>query len=128
MLERYFQSKLIDSLKRRGAMVLNLHGHEMMASGWPDLYVSHPIWRGWLELKTERGRLSTLQEMRLKDLAARRDYGYVVRYVDGVTSIDEDVELCGQSVWTWKGGNPLQMDAWELLKRLSQLNEVRKGK
>lgn len=40
-----------DALVKDGAMVLKIHGHAMQAPGWPDLYVAHPTYGGWIEMK-----------------------------------------------------------------------------
>lgn len=59
--EAEFTRRMRSALETRGAFVAKIHGHAMQRAGLPDFYVSHPRWRGWLELKVGDGKLSTLQ-------------------------------------------------------------------
>lgn len=63
MRETEWKAKLKKAFEGIGAKVLSLHGHAMQAPGWPDLYVCHPIWTGWIELKMHDGELSTAQKI-----------------------------------------------------------------
>jgi len=70
--ESEFQSKILKSWKAGGAEVLNLHGHLMMAPGWPDLFVYHWDVHALIELKVGNNTLSGAQRLILKQLTARR--------------------------------------------------------
>ena len=83
MLEGKFQSRLMRMFERRGAFVFNVHGHLEQKSGMPDLYVSHPMFRGWLELKTKDHQLEPLQEKQIRDLRRTGDVAFAVRLKDG---------------------------------------------
>jgi hypothetical protein len=63
-------------------------------SGWPDRYLHHPIWRGFVEFKTEDGRIKHLQKNTLRELRYRAPgTAYVVRHqVNIITTPDEDRE------------------------------------
>ncbi len=68
MKETSFQRILVKSLREAGAVVFNIHGHAMQVAGIPDLYVAHPIWTGWLELKAGTNVATKLQERTLRKL------------------------------------------------------------
>lgn len=70
MKETSFQSILVKSLREAGAVVFNIHGHAMQIAGIPDLYVAHPIWTGWLELKAGTNVATKLQQHTLRKLTA----------------------------------------------------------
>jgi len=71
LLESKFQKHVKTYLENCGAMVLNVHGHQMQAAGWPDLYVAHENFNGWVELKVGKNWLSKLQEHRCRELDRR---------------------------------------------------------
>lgn len=79
--EAKFQKKVIASFKQRGAMVLNIHGHAMQAPGWPDLCIVMHQWNGWLELKREDGKLSTIQKLIIEELSRRGQNAFVLRSI-----------------------------------------------
>lgn len=66
MKEGDFQKWFIKTLKLCGALTFNVHGHGMQAVGWPDVYVAHRMYHGWVELKAgSGGRLSQFQKDRI---------------------------------------------------------------
>lgn len=87
MLETHFQRKLIQLIEDVGAVVLNVHGHSYQKSGWPDLYVAHWAWSGWMELKVGRNRPSPLQREMMISLARRRVNVVWVRLKDDVVTV-----------------------------------------
>jgi len=72
MTEQQIQKKRIDQLTKEGYYVLKLISTNK--PGIPDLVAMHPE-KGILfsEVKTPKGRLSKLQEFRLKEL---EEYGF----------------------------------------------------
>jgi len=52
-------------------MVLAVTASLRQAPGWPDRYIAHKYWTGWVEFKRWDGRLSVLQLRRLQELNAR---------------------------------------------------------
>ena len=66
--------------KKANGTILSVHGHEMQAPGWPDSYISHKYWKGWIEFKGSKTRLTDLQKMILSKLGANGDRVYIVRY------------------------------------------------
>ena len=81
--ESVFQSEVVAAVKKVGGIAFNVHGHGMQAAGWPDLYIAHRQWTGWLELKVREGRASVLQMKRVDDLRKRDVDAFYLRYVDG---------------------------------------------
>ena len=61
MTENQVKALLAKIWRRMGAMVLPVHGHSMQEPGWPDLYVAHALWTGWMELKLDTEPLSAKQ-------------------------------------------------------------------
>lgn len=76
--ESEFQTRLINALKKKGASVFNCHGHAMQEAGWPDLWVGHPKFQGWIELKIAGGKLSGKQKVILKRLWRCRSASLVI--------------------------------------------------
>lgn len=85
MIESSFQGKIIDRLKETGCEILNLHGHAMQASGWPDIYVASRMWTGWIEFKMFRTSYKEHQRLRLKRLNERGVPAFVFRMNDEET-------------------------------------------
>jgi len=79
MNEAGFTRKVCARLRARGALVFAVVGGPMQAPGWPDRYVAHPAWQGWLEFKTARGRLAPAQKIVLRALSERGAKAYVMR-------------------------------------------------
>lgn len=69
--EARFQGIVIADLRASGALIFNVHGHAMQASGWADLQVYHRVWTGHLELKMQAGKPRTNQVVRSRDLWRR---------------------------------------------------------
>ncbi len=96
MLESEFQGKLVRMLEKRGAMVLNVHGHMMQKAGYPDLHVAHWKFTGWIELKRDSGKVKTIQRVIVNDLRARGVIAFVLRYdnTDGTVQVDGLPSIC----------------------------------
>lgn len=56
--------------------------------GWPDRLVVHRRGVAFFEAKSERGRLTRLQEHTIAELRARGQRVYVVRYVGDDVEVD----------------------------------------
>jgi hypothetical protein len=76
--ESAFQNKLKNACKDQGAWVFNIWGSIMQKSGVPDLYISHPKFRGWVELKVGTGRPSQSQVNNIHSLQECGDVAFVV--------------------------------------------------
>jgi hypothetical protein len=80
------ETQLTSQLLRAGRMcraeILSLHGHDMQAPGWPDAYIAHPYWIGWIEFKGPNTKIEPHQQ---KIIASLRDKGvnvFVVRFLE----------------------------------------------
>jgi len=118
--ESQYQKFLGDKLRSAGAMVLKLHGHAQQSSGWPDLFIGHRIWTGWLEVKFQDGRWKNeLQRHRIRDLRFRNVPCFVIRWMAGHEVLeDEDGNIVGK----------LEGDGAERLKLLKHYWEVDREK
>lgn len=80
MIEREFQKILIEGLKKGGALVKNEHG-DRFSSGWPDLYVLHPIFHGHIELKC--GHKLTLNQILIMNKIEKQGVPAIAAYLNG---------------------------------------------
>jgi hypothetical protein len=80
--------KICKALKAKGALVFAVVGGPMQEPGWPDRYVAHWKWSGWLEFKTPTGRLTPLQKQRLDALRTRGVPAFVVRLPNRIEQPD----------------------------------------
>ena len=64
------------------AEVLNVHGHAMQGSHWPDVYIVHPIYRGWIEFKGPNTAIRPGQKALAKKLHVKGDVVYFVRFLE----------------------------------------------
>lgn len=83
MKESEFSREICAGLESVGSKILNVHGHRFQSAGWPDLYVCGR-WTGWVELKVESRKPTSLQIIVMKDLLVRGVPAFVVRWKDGV--------------------------------------------
>lgn len=119
MKEAMLRKLAVPDMRAAGALVLGLHGHAMQSPGWPDLYVAHPRYDGWVELKGDGGSLSPLQTAVGKKLVERRVRAVVLNG-DG---------LRGRSAWAcgWDGSR-IELVHWgtggELMDALLRVSKM----
>jgi len=53
--------KFCRELEAAGAMTYAAVGNMRSQSGWPDRFVQHAFWNGWLEMKIDANKLTPLQ-------------------------------------------------------------------
>lgn len=105
MTETELSKKLCRALNERARTVIfKVHGHAMQRQGWPDLYLSCPQWRGWLETKAANGKLNHYQKLVIAELLDAGDRVHVLRFVTDkhfvIESLDGTVEASfGFSTW-----------------------------
>lgn len=80
MKETEWQAKVVSQIRKCNALVLNTHGHIYQQSGWPDIYIAHRFFSGWVELKGEHTLLEDHQRLIMKKLNERGVPAYVARY------------------------------------------------
>ncbi len=120
--ETKFQSKVVTALRGQGAMIFNCHGHLMQASGWPDLWIGHPLWTGWLELKVEKRGYQDNQKDKIRELMRRGVNAFGLRLCPATKEwIVEDI-VSGVS-WSVDPARLIQ----EFAEISSQINVVVKG-
>ena len=79
--------KFCRSLEAQGAMTYPLVGSRYGPAGWPDRYVSHPSWHGFIEFKGFTGKTTKLQQRIHDELQQRGDQVVVVRFSEDCTCI-----------------------------------------
>ena len=85
---------LCTDLRARGAMVFAVVGSVMQEPGWPDRYVHHVWWSGWIEFKDGTRRLTPKQQYVIRELNARRPCSaFVVRFPDRVENDLGDLQI-----------------------------------
>lgn len=78
--EGKFKSSMKAIFEHYGAKVVLIHGGDaMQAAGIPDMWVGHELWHGWLELKTEREPLRSLQKLFIKDCWRMKSSAFMFR-------------------------------------------------
>lgn len=99
--ESGFQSDFIDAVKAHGAVVRNNWGGGMGVNGWPDLYVAHPFWTGWPELKRGTAFLEPLQQEICRKLVRVRVPALCVQFRErnGVYFISHERETLTIMSW-----------------------------
>jgi len=89
MKECAWTRKMCRELERCNAVVFACVAHKMQAPGWPDRWVCHRRWRGWLEFKGDNTRLTALQRKRIRDLNDRQPgSAFVVRHPNRIEDCD----------------------------------------
>lgn len=95
MTESEWTRGLCRDLEKLGAVTLALvaggksRGQMMQAPGWPDRWLCHPLWTGWLEMKM-RASLTLLQAERIRAINERWPGGaYVVRWTPECVEIQD---------------------------------------
>lgn len=83
--ETQLTAQLVKAWREMRAEVLNLHGHMGQAPGWPDVFISHRTWTGWLEFKGSKTPWQPRQREIIKTLG-RTENIWVVRFLEQESS------------------------------------------
>lgn len=78
-------------LTKQNALVLPIVGNRFAPPGWPDRYIAHRKWCGFIEFKGERTVVSPVQRRVIADLRARDVNVWVARDA-GCQIVVEDEE------------------------------------
>jgi len=79
--ESAFTRFFCDILTKHNAKVIAFVGSTMQATGITDRYICHNKFRGWVEFKKDKGKLSVGQRLFMQGLQDRGDTCGVVRYL-----------------------------------------------
>lgn len=82
MSEAALVNKIREAMKKKGLFCLKLHGGRFQQAGLPDLLVIKEGRALWLEVKTQDGETTKLQEHALDALRKSGCVAEVVRSVD----------------------------------------------
>lgn len=81
MTEAQWTRKVCTEMRRCNALIFAIVGSRMQEPGWPDRYICHTWWHGWLEFKGEHTRLTPHQTRIINFLNSRQPgCAYVVRW------------------------------------------------
>lgn len=111
-LESKFKAKLCKELADLGAMI-HVISATADSSGWPDRYIVHPFWSGYIEFKAICGKLRENQRLTLKGITKRKQNAlllwereadwYELLYVGGTTG-----NVCSIPCFCTDGSNLLE--------------------
>lgn len=103
-LESKFKATLCKQLQDLGAMI-HVISATADSSGWPDRYIVHPGWSGYIEFKAIRGRLRENQRLTLKGITKRKQNAlilwergadnYELLYVGGTSGDIKSIAIAG---------------------------------
>lgn len=97
--ESSFTKRLREAIHKSGGITYKAHGSMFGTAGWPDLWVGHPSFEGWVEVKTDTGRLSKAQVGVLQRL---KKYGIriaVVRPAEFYFAYEDSGGDAGRALW-----------------------------
>jgi hypothetical protein len=77
--------RICNEMKACNALVFACVGGPMQEPGWPDRYVHHTYWSGWLEFKGVRTTVKLKQKIILRKLGR---CGYVARQPNRIETAD----------------------------------------
>jgi hypothetical protein len=103
MIETRLTARLVKQIRNANGKVLNVHGHASQEPGWPDVFVTHRYWTGWIEFKNSKTQISSYQEEILASLANEVPT-WIVRFIE-VQGGEKD------SHWMFRIEDPLTMRA-----------------
>lgn len=110
MTESEWTRDICAGIRLCNGIVQAIVGSKMQDPGWPDRFICHRYWRGHIEFKGAKTRLTDKQRIIIRGLRERQPgSAYVVRYPDRI----EDHE--GELLATFDG------TALGLLKTLQQI-------
>lgn len=93
MTESESTRRFCQEMVKLNAVVFSIVGSNMQSPGWPDRYIAHRRWAGWIEFKGPRTRLAHLQALRIRALRERGVNAVIVRFPNRIE--DENGELLG---------------------------------
>ena len=82
MLEKEFESKIKDYLVSKGAYVIKIHGSGYSQAGVPDLLVCYKSKFIGIEVKTEKGKTTELQNYHINKIRECKGIAVVIRPSD----------------------------------------------
>ena len=81
MTETKITAKLISILRHKHhAKVLNICGNVFQGSSWPDMYIVHWKFIGFIECKGQKTKLEPLQIVTMREIIKRGGVAYVLRF------------------------------------------------
>lgn len=75
---------IVKEMRACGAMVFACVAQKMQEPGWPDRFVCHPWWTGWIEFKGLKTPVSTKQRIVIRELNCRKPGLAVIARYPGI--------------------------------------------
>lgn len=119
--ETSFRKDINTLLDGSGAVVFKVVGDMRQGIGWPDIYIAHPIWTGWLELKCNNNTCSAQQALCLRDLRRNKVPAFVLRRIDKTRAV---LEFEGNKVIGKAVGAVELTDCYLFLRRLKLFSSI----
>lgn len=85
--ESAFTRWFCDILEKHNAKIIAFVGSTMQGAGITDRYICHNEFRGWVEFKKDKGKVSIAQRLFMQGLVDRGDTCGVVRYLSKDQSV-----------------------------------------
>lgn len=81
--ESPWTKRVCDELRKCNALVFSLIAQRAGEAGWPDRYVCHKLWSGWLEFKGNATKLKRKQAFVIRELNVRQPGSAFIIRKDG---------------------------------------------
>ena len=78
--ETKLTGRLVKCWRAMKADVLSIHGNRFQEPHWPDVFVSHSLWTGFIEFKNPNTRVHPEQAKKIKALSENMP-AYIVRFM-----------------------------------------------
>ena len=106
--ETNFKNDLHAGMKNVGAFWFKCAGGgKFQMAGMPDVWVQHPIWNGWLELKHGKRKLEPLQLSMIKKIRERGGNAFCLRERDGVLTWELETVIFSVKDYNLKDGKEI---------------------
>ena len=116
MAENKYAQFIRKQLRNCNAECIPIVANKYAPAGWPDTYVSHPYWHGWIEFKDVSTKIQKHQVRQLEKLRKNGEQAWVVRAPDKIQDPD------GNTVATFEPRSSV-----DLLRVLQRLQNERSG-
>lgn len=99
--ETKWTAKVTQIMERKGAIKFAIVGGDMQEPGWPDRFIAHRWWHGFLEFKNPTTVSTTKQRLVIRALTERGVNAFFCRRVDEwhCQLEDHDHNVVGECDW-----------------------------
>ena len=79
-IETKLTARLLVSWRAMGSEILNITGSAFQAPGWPDIFICHKHWSGWIEFKGPTTPIQPHQKRIVRTIGLTQSV-FVVRFL-----------------------------------------------